>query len=294
MKGLRSWPLLLTVLAASLVVLAVGSTGAMAPVRNGASIVLVPAQYSLEALARAVRDILRIPRDLSTLRAENQRLRQQVDQLVYQLALQREIEIENEHLRELLKLRDQTPEIFGPQADLLAAEVIGREPGNLLHFLTIDRGSQDGLRAGMPVITARGLVGQIDQVRPNSATVKLLTDPTSNVNALVQRSRTTGVVRGVQSATGTSLVMGFMPQTEGIAKPGDLVLTSGLGGHFPRRLLIGEITEVRRRDVDMFQEAVLRPAVDFGQLEMVIVVRYFTPIGVEAPAPTAPAAQPTP
>jgi len=234
--------------------------------------------------------VARIPQDLQMLRAENLRLRQQVDQLAYQLALQREIEIENEHLRELLNLREQTPEIFGPQADLLAAEVIGRDPSNLLHFLTIDRGSQDRVKPGMPVITARGLVGQVDQVRPNSATVKLLTDPTSSVNALVQRSRATGVVQGVQGSTGTSLAMRFMPQTEGIAQKGDLVLTSGLGGHFPRRLLIGEITEVRRRDVDMFQEATVRPAVDFGQLEMVIVVRYFTPIGVDAPTPTSPAA----
>lgn len=284
MKGLRNWPLLLIVLVASLAILAIGSTGALAPVENAASVVVVPVQYTVQALVRAVGDILRIPGDLQTLRAENQRLQQQVDQLVYQLSLQREIEIENEHLREMLNLRDQTPEIFGPQADLLAAEVIGRDPSNLLKFLTIDRGSDDRIKPGMPVITARGLVGQIDQVRANSATVKLLSDPTSSVNALVQRSRATGVVQGVQGATGTSLVMGFMPQTDGIAQKGDLVLTSGLGGHFPRRLLVGEISEVRRRDVDMFQEAVLRPAVDFGQLEMVIVVRYFTPIGVNEPA----------
>jgi len=294
MKGLRSWPLLLIVVAASMTILVIGSTGALAPVRSGASLVLAPVQYSVQALVRIGGDILRIPKDLQTLRAENQRLQQQVDQLAYQLALQREIEIENEHLRELLNLRDQTPEIFGPQADLLAAEVIGRDPSNLLHFLTIDRGSQDRVKPGMPVITARGLVGQIDQVRPNSATVKLVTDPTSSVNALVQRSRATGVVQGVQGATGTNLIMRFLPQIEGIAQKGDLVLTSGLGGRFPRRLLIGEITEVRRRDVDMFQEAVVRPAVDLSQLEMVIVVRYFTPIGVDAPTPTSPTAVPTP
>jgi len=259
----------------------------MTPIRGGASVAVAPVQYAVQALLRTVGDILRAPRDLQMLRTENERLQQQVDELTYRLALQHEIEIENEHLRELLNLRDQTPEIFGPQADLLAAEVIGRDPTNLLHFLTIDRGSQDGLRPGMPVITARGLVGQIDQVRPTSATVKLLTDSTSSVSALIQRSRATGVVQGIQGSTGDSLLMGYMPQTEGIAQVGDLVLTSGLGGHFPRRLLIGQITQVRRRDVDMFQEAIVRPAVDLGQLEMVIIVRYFTPIGVDAPTPTS-------
>jgi len=95
-------------------------------------------------------------------------------------------------------------------------------------------------------------------------------------------------VRGVQSPSGTALTMGLMPQTDGIIQPGDLVLTSGLGGRFPRRLLIGEVSEVRRRDVDMFQEATLRPAVDFANLEMVIVVRYFTPIGVDSPPAATP------
>lgn len=281
MKGLRNWSLLLAVLVASLVILVVGSTGSMQPVENGAAVVVVPVQYAVQALVRGISGILRAPQDLRALRAENQELQRQVDELIYQLALQREIEIENEQLRQLLNLRDQTPEIFGPEADLLVAEVIGRDPTNLLHYLTIDRGSQDRVEPGMPVITARGLVGQVDQVRPNSAIVKLLTDPSSNVSALVQRSRATGIVRGVQGPAGTDLVIGFLPQTEGIAQEGDLVLTSGLVGRYPRRLLIGEISEVRRRDVDMFQEATLRPAVDFSQLEMVIVVRYFTPIGVD-------------
>ncbi|HOG47869.1 MAG TPA: rod shape-determining protein MreC, partial [Anaerolineae bacterium] len=252
----------------------------------GVSLGFVPVQYAVQSLIRGLVGITQIPHDLQTLRGENQRLQQQVGELTYRLSLQREIEIENANLRELLNLKDQTPEIFGPQADLLAAEVIGRDPSNLLHFLTIDRGSQDRVEPGMAVITARGLVGQIAEVRPTSATVRLLTDSTSNVSALVQRSRATGVVRGMQEATGTTLVMGLMAQTDGIAQQGDLVLTSGLGGNFPRRLLIGEIDEVRRRDVDMFQEATLRPAVDFGRLEMVIVVRYFTPIGVDAPGPT--------
>ncbi len=279
MKGLRNWPLLLVVLAASIAILIIGWTGTMHPVEGGASTVVVPVQYAVQRLVRGFIGILSIPYDLQNLRAENQRLKTQADELIYQLSLLREIEIENANLRDLLNLKDQSPEVLGPQADLLFAEVIGRDPSNLLHYLTIDRGSQDGLKPGMPVITARGLVGQIREVRPNSAKVVLLTDPSSSVNALVQRSRATGMVEG---QPGPSLVMRYLPQTDGVAQAGDLVLTSGLGGHFPRRLLIGEIVEVRRSDVEMFQEARLRAAVDPNRLEMVIVVRYFTPIGVEA------------
>ena len=284
MKGLRNWPVLVVALAASVVILLVGSTGALRPVDNAASVVVVPIQYALHRAIEGLGNLLRMPYDLQHLRAENQRLQMQVDELVYQLALRSEIELENAALRELLDLKERSPDILGPEADLLSAEVIGWDPSNLLRYLTIDRGSRDGVKAGMPVITARGLVGQVREVRANSAKVVLLTDPSSGVNALVQRSRATGIVEG---QTGPNLVLRYLPQTEGIAQPGDLVLTSGLGGHFPRRLLIGEITEVKRSDVEMFQEARLRPAVDFDRLEIVFVVRHFTPIGVEAQADRA-------
>ena len=279
MKGLRNWPLLLVVLIVSTAILILGWTGTLRSVEDGASTAVVPVQYAMQRLVRAIGSIARIPHDLQNLRTENSRLQSQVDQLIYQLSLLREIQIENEHLRELLNLKEQSPEVLGPGADLLFAEVIGRDPSNLLRYLTIDRGSQDGIKPGMPVITARGLVGQVDQVRPDSAKIKLLTDPSSSVTAMVQRSRATGSVQG---QTGPSLVMDLLPQTEeGIVEVGDLILTSGLGGRFPRHLLIGQVTEVRRRNVDMFQQVQVQPAVDYDRLETVIVVRHFTPIGVE-------------
>lgn len=281
MKGLRNWPVLAAALVASVVILLVGSAGLLRPAEGAASVVIVPVQYALHRAVEGLGNLLRVPYDLRYLRAENQRLQMQVDELIYQLALRNEIELENIALRELLDLKERSPDILGPDADLLTAEVIGHDPSSLLRYITIDRGSRDGVQVGMPVITARGLVGQVREVRTNSAKVVLLTDPSSEVNALIQRSRATGIVQG---QTGPNLVLRYLPQTEGIAQPGDLVLTSGLGGHFPRRLLIGEIIEVKRSDVDMFQEARLRPAVDLDGLEMVFVVRHFTPIGVDEQA----------
>ncbi len=281
MKGLRNWPLLLTVLVVSVVILAMGWTGTLRPVEDALSIVITPLQYAVHKLVEGAGGILSAPRDLQRLRDENRRLQAQVDELVYQLALLREIELENASLRELLDLKEKSPDVLGPEADLLSAEVIGRDPSNLLRYLTIDRGSDDGIEIGMSVITARGLVGQIREVHANASRVALLTDPSSAVNALIQRSRATGIVEG---QTGPNLVMRYLPQGEGLAQPGDIVMTSGLGGNFPHRLPIGEVTEVYQSDVDMFQEARLRPAVDYDSLEMVIVVRHFTPIGVEARA----------
>jgi rod shape-determining protein MreC len=280
-KGLRNWPLLLVVLVASVVIMAVGWTGTLRSAEDAISLVVVPVQYTIQKAVQGVGSILSAPHDLQRLRAENERLQAQVDELTHQLILWREIELENRDLRELLNLKEQSPDILGPEADLLSAEVIGRDPSSLLRHLTIDRGSQDGVEPGMAVITARGLVGQVRDVLPNSARVALLTDPSSAVNALVQRTRATGIVEG---QTGPSLVLRYLPQSQGVAEPGDLVLTSGLGGRFPRRLLIGEIVEVRHSDVELFQEARLRPAMDYDRLETVIVVRHFTPIGMEAQA----------
>jgi rod shape-determining protein MreC len=282
-RGLRNWPLLLVLLLASVVILVLGWTGTLRPLENAASSVVVPVQYTVQRLVQGVVDLVRAPADLKSLRTENERLQAQVSELAYQLSLQREVQIENENLRGLLNLKNQSPEILGPGADLLFADVIGSDPSNLLHYLTIDRGNQDGVQVGMPVITAPGLlVGQISEVGPNSSRVTLLTDPSSKVNALVQSSRATGVVEGDERGTG--LVMRYLPQTDAIVQQGDLVLTSGLGGRLPRRLLIGEVISVQKRDVDMFQEARLRPAASFDRLESVMVVRSFTPIGSDAPA----------
>jgi rod shape-determining protein MreC len=128
----------------------------------------------------------------------------------------------------------------------------------------------------MPVLTDAGLVGRISQVNRNAAQVMLLTDPSSSVSALIQRSRATGMVQG---RLGAELVMRYIPQTETVVV-GDVVLTSGLGGTFPKRLVIGQITQVRHDDVEMFQEATIAPAVDLYDLESVMVLLNFDPIEI--------------
>jgi rod shape-determining protein MreC len=96
-------------------------------------------------------------------------------------------------------------------------------------------------------------------------------DVSSAVNALVQSSRATGLVKGQPDGT---LVMDFIPLEEKV-KPGDIVLTSGLGGELPRSLVIGTVTDVMKRDIDLFQSAALKPAVDLNRLEIVQVIMNF-------------------
>jgi rod shape-determining protein MreC len=120
----------------------------------------------------------------------------------------------------------------------------------------------------------------------------LIIDPSSSVNAVVQSTRATGVVQGT---IGGELLIKYVPQGEAI-KTGDLILTSGIGAAFPKRLVIGQVTEVRKRDIELFQEATLKPAVDFTRLEYVLILKKFTPTDITqepTPSPT-PLPKPTP
>jgi rod shape-determining protein MreC len=155
---------------------------------------------------------------------------------------------------------------------------IGVDPTNLLYYVYVDVGARNGIADGMPAITDRGLVGRVTAVGPNSAQVLMLLDPASSVNAIIQNSRVTGVVKGNIDST---VSMERIPPTEDV-NPGDIVLTSGLGGNFPSKLVIGQVIDVTQRDQDMFQVATIRPTVDFGKLETLLIITSFEPVDFAA------------
>ena len=188
----------------------------------------------------------------------------------------RELERENQLLRELLNYTRNNPNFDQTTAGVVG-QIIGTDLSNLLYTIFINVGANDGIAKDMPVITHRGLVGRVTEVGPNSAQVLLMIDPASSVNAVIQNSRVEGIIRG---ELGGTLVMERLPQGENVA-PGDLVLTSGLGGNFPDKLVIGQITEVFQRDLDLFQAARVRSTVDFGRLETVLVLTAFQPVHPE-------------
>jgi rod shape-determining protein MreC len=126
----------------------------------------------------------------------------------------------------------------------------------------------------MPVVTARGLVGRITDVGRGWSKVLLVTDATSLVNALTQSTRASGLIQGQPDG---SLLMDRIPQEDTVSV-GDTVFTSGLGGTFPRQILIGQVTEVHRRDFDLYQSARVQPTVDFSHLEVVLVITGFEPL----------------
>nr|MBC7244365.1 rod shape-determining protein MreC [Chloroflexota bacterium] len=265
----RSKALALLLIAVLLGGMVLHPTGHLQPVENVVFTLLAPLQYSFHWISVRIANGVQTLRNLNTLQTRIQELQDTVDRLMIENVRLREAEIERTILREQLQFK-----LANPTYELLAAEVIGRDPSNLLHYIIIDRGANDGIAVGMPVVTARGLVGRVTLVYPHSARVMLLTDPASSVNALIQSSRATGVVQG-QGTRG--LVMRYIEQSEQV-QVGDIVLTSGLGGNFPKRLVIGQVTAVKRNDVEMFQEVQVQSAVQFDRLEIVLVIQSFVPI----------------
>ncbi len=222
--------------------------------------------------------------EIGRLQTENETMRLQLEQLTLVNVQTIELKEENERLRELLAFKESHPNYTLLAAEVVAQElparVIGGESNSLIHAIRIDQGSESGIRPGMSVVTARGLVGRIETVGEGWSQVLLLTDETSAVAAYGLEGRASGMVEG----TGDGLTMRYIPHEQRV-EPNDVVLTSGLGGGFPKGLVIGTIETVQRSDVNPWQEATIRTTLDISQLEYVFVIRAFvgTDEGVVSP-----------
>lgn len=219
----------------------------------------------------AIQDFLTAPRDMASLRQRNTELEAEVSELQTQIIqLQQEVG-ETQSLRALLDFAQARPE-----NRYRGAAVIGRDPSPFLHYVIINRGSNDGIRRGMPVVTNQGLVGRIDAVIADAARVQLVTDPASTVNIRLQNAEVEASLSG--SVTG-DVALDLIPQDTNI-QAGDLVLTSGLGGGYPPDLIVGQVVNVRTRDFDLFQQATVQPVVDFNRLQIVLIIVNFEPVDI--------------
>ncbi|HEX2993578.1 MAG TPA: rod shape-determining protein MreC [Anaerolineales bacterium] len=227
----------------------------------------------------AIQDFFTSPRDVASLRQRNAELEGEVADLQAQvIQLQQEVG-QTKVLAELLDFSRANPE-----NKYLAAAVIGRDPSPFLHYVIINRGSNDGILRGMPVVTNQGLLGRVDAVIADAARVQLIADPASSVNVRLQNAETEASLVG--SVTG-DVTLELIPQDVNV-QPGDLVLTSGLGGGYPPDLIIGQVVNVRSRDFDLFQQATVQPVVDFNRLEIVLVIVNFQPVDISPLTPENP------
>jgi rod shape-determining protein MreC len=204
---------------------------------------------------------------------------------------------ENLQLREALVASGRLARIAEMRDDfeipMLPAELVGLDVSAWFRSGLIDRGRQHGVFSGMPVINEHGLVGLVTTTSRSAAKLMLLIDRQSAVDAVVQRSRSRGIVRG---SRGDDLEFEFVVR-DGDVQPGDVLVTSGLGGVYPKGLRIGEVMQVSDSESKMLRTAAVRPAVDFGRLEQVFVMLrrgptmellYATDDGDSADAPERP------
>jgi len=199
---------------------------------------------------------------INKLNQENIKLKEENNELISRLVQLKEAARENEFLRQQIGLSSSEP------SQLILANVIGQDLSHFEKYILINRGAKDGIKEKAVVIARNFLVGQVIEVFNSLSKVQLIIDPNSRVNALIQES---GVIGLVKSNQGLNLTVDLIPQEETV-KEGQTVVTSGLAGIFPIGLLIGQISQVVSIDVQVFQKAKIKPAIDFQRLDRVFVI----------------------
>lgn len=199
---------------------------------------------------------------LVNLEKENRELKKKIAELQEENHRVKEVTLANERLRQLLQFRGKDlPSMIG-------AEVIGQDPSSWFKSVTIDKGERDGVKKGMAVVSPAGVIGQVLKTAPHYATVLLITDYNSAIDSIVQRTRAKAIVEGKGE---NRCQLKYLLRAEEAAV-GDVVVTSGLGGNFPKGLMVGEIKKVDKKGHGVFQYAELVPSVDMTQLEEVFVI----------------------
>ncbi|MBT9158399.1 MAG: Cell shape-determining protein MreC [Firmicutes bacterium] len=233
---------------------------------------MAPVQGAAASVVDLGRRLGRFVLELGDLRRDNERMRVELDELRFKYINLVEAELEAERLRELLAYRQTRPEL-----PLTMARIISRGLVAWHSEVIIDRGTRHGIRVGDPVVTPVGAVGRIIEVRDDTATVLLITDPRSGVAAMVQENRLAAIAEGDPSRLGM-VRLPRLPRDFDIAV-GDLITTSGLGGVFPREqvFIIGSVQEIFVSADGLLKFARIRPAVDISRLEEVLVMRRGAP-----------------
>jgi len=196
---------------------------------------------------------------LLNVRRENQQLRTSLDLLTEQNVQRQELLLENDRLRKLLLLKERS------SAQLISAEVIGRDAIGWLKTILINKGAYDNVYKDQAVVTHKGIVGRCIEVARTTSRVLLITDINSSVDALVQRTRSRGIVEG----TGSGMCeLKYIAGTDDL-KIGDLVVTAGLCGIFQKGLSIGTVKKIKKNRNDLFQSVELEPSCNLNTLEEV-------------------------
>jgi rod shape-determining protein MreC len=221
-----------------------------------------PLQNALDASLKSVGTAWSRYIALVGLEQENKDLQKKINDLRFQLILYQEGYLEAQRLRNLLAVKDNY------NFNFVAARVSGREQVALSKTILINKGTAQELNVGMPVLAGPGLIGRITAASWHTSKVLLLIDESSNIDAFVQRNRTQGIIRGAGSR---GCVMKYISKTQDV-KEGDTIISSGIGGVFPKGLMIGLVSHVDKQEAGLFLKINVTPFIDFTKLEEVLVL----------------------
>ena len=203
--------------------------------------------------------------DLRGVRDENSRLKEDVARLEQSLWMERDVVASYRRLSSVLELAEQIP------GDPIVAEVIGLDASAWFRTITVNRGTAHGVALNAPVIAAGGLVGRVISIGSDVAQIQLLTDRDCSVGALLARTRARGVVAGSgEQASPTGLTLNYVSNLEEVVE-GDLIVTSGMDGIYPKGIAIGRVASVRNGP-RLFKLVTVEPAANLDRLEEIFIL----------------------
>jgi len=256
--------LVIVLVAVNIILLTITGKHTQAPsgLGRGALVIVSPFQKQFTAFFDSVKDTWNQYFFLVSKAKENQRLKKALGQSLEQLNRYSETEIANDRLRHLLGFEKEIPR------PMIAAQVVGKDPSAWSTTIIVDKGTRDSVRQGAPVVIPEGIVGVVVEASARYAKVLLLTDPNSAVDALVQQTRARGIVKG---GGADFCVFDYVLRKHDISV-GDMVVSSGLDGVFPKGFRVGRISEIVRQNAGIFQKVSVTPYVDFEILEEVFII----------------------
>ncbi len=258
---------LLTFLCVCTLILSVAYKDFSRPLKFAASVVVVPLQEGVNHIGSWFTDKSELLKTVKELKAENNKLSNQLDELTEENSLLAQNKYELSRLRELYEL-DKDYSSY----QKVGANVIGKETGNWFHIFIINKGSDDGIQPDMNVISGGGLVGIVYDVGKNYAKVRSIIDDESSVSVSFANTSDTGIVSGDLKLIEDGVMNITEIQKDAKINEGDMVVTSKISNKFLPGILVGYVTEISKDSNDLTQSGKIIPVVDFQHIDEVLVI----------------------
>ena len=262
--------ILIAVTALLIIIMALSTIPSLKPniVSRVVNFLVSPVQKGISYVINSTSDYFSFVFNMEEFREENKELKKQVAKLETEIRETEELKKENSRLRSMLDMRERTIEY-----ETETAEVIAKDAGNWFNSFTIDKGANDGIAPYAPVITDKGLVGYVSEAGASYAKVISFIDSTSSVASYVKRTGDSAVVEGDLKLQEKGRCRMVYVNKNSVITVGDDLETSGMGGIYPRGLYIGKVLEISDDGTGLSQQAIIEPAVDFGSIREVFVIK---------------------